>query len=136
LIVPLAIVTALVLIAAWFPFRTLLGQSAQLNAANQQLATLSAQSRAIDAERAAVSSAQATTLLARQEYQLVLPGQRLIQVLTNPTNGALSTGDPGDAPLVSPSNVKDLVPVVPSAPATPGPLGFWSRVASTLEFWR
>jgi len=135
-IVPLATLTAIALIVAWFPVRTLLGQSAELNSASQQLAALAAHSRELAAEQRAVQTPAAETLLARQEYQLVPPGERLIQVLTNSQGGSMATGDPGSQPLVSPNDVKDLIPVVPSAPSPTSPTGFWTRVTRTLEFWR
>jgi hypothetical protein len=135
LVVAAAAVTAVALIAAWFPWRTLLGQSSQLNSASQQIASLNAQSRQLAAEQLAMSTTRAETILAREEYQLVLPGQRLIQVLSNPTNGTVA-GDPGYQPLVSPSDVRNLVPVQTSAPPTTVPNGFWARVERTLEFWR
>jgi len=135
-IVPLAGVTAVALIVAWFPLRTLLGQSAQLDAASQQLSTLALHSRQLAAEQKAVLTPSAETLLAREEYQLVPPGERLIQILTNAQAGSMATGDPGSQPLVSPNNVKDLVPIVPSSPSAPARSGFWSRVMRTLEFWR
>jgi outer membrane murein-binding lipoprotein Lpp len=135
LVVAAAAITAAALLAAWFPWRTLLGQSAQLNAASHQISTLNAQSRQLAAEQQAMSTDRAETILAREEYQLVLPGQRLIQILSNPTNGSVA-GDPGLQPLVSPSNVKNLVPIQPSAPPPVAASGFWARVERTLEFWR
>jgi hypothetical protein len=135
LVVAAAAITAVVLIAAWFPWRTLLGQSAQLNAASQQIASLNAQSRQLAAEQQSLSTTRAETILAREEYQLVEPGQRLIQILSDPANGTVA-GDPGFQPLVSPSDVKNLVPVQPSAPPPTPANGFWSRVERTLEFWR
>jgi hypothetical protein len=78
-------------------------------------------------------------LLARQQYQLVAPGQSLIQVLpgVQPGNVSASSGDPGLQPLVSPSSAPSIV--VDSS--TSGvkhhtTSGFLSRLVRTLEFWR
>jgi cell division protein FtsB len=136
LLVPLAALTAVALVVAWFPLHTLLTQSAQLNGASRQLATLAAESRALAAERKALSSPEAVTELARQEYQLVAPGQRIIQILSGPSGGSMSTGDPGSQPLASPTQSKGLVPVSTSLPANSAPTGFWGRVVRTFEFWR
>jgi cell division protein FtsB len=137
LVVPLALVSALALVAVWFPFSTLLGQSAQLDATTRQIALLHRQSESLDRQRAAMSSKQATTMLAREEYQLVEPGQRIIQVLSG-TGAGTGSGDPGDQRLVDPANAAGLLPATPSDPsgAHAARSGFWSRVVRTLEFWR
>ncbi len=139
LIVPVAVLSAMALIAVWFPYSTLLTQSAQLSTTAHQIAVLQAESRSLHAQQSALSSTQATTLLAREEYQLVKPGQRLIQILNNGTGAdGLGTGDPGSQPLVVPSNAEDLLPVNPTAStsSTARAPGLWSRVVRTLEFWR
>jgi cell division protein FtsB len=137
LIVPLAAVTAVALIAVWFPARTLLGQSAQLDTASHQISVLVQQSQSLAAQQKALSTSQAALLLARQEYQLVQPGQRIIQILSNENSATMATGDPGLAPLVSPSASQGLIPTNPTAPTTSNkPAGFWARVVRTLQFWR
>jgi hypothetical protein len=140
LIVPLAGVTALALLVAWFPLSTLFSQSAQFNATAHQLALLRAEGHELTVEQRSMSSDQAAILLAREEYQLVEPGQRLIQVLSSGhglTDGA--TGDPGDQPLVTPSTAGENVlgePSDPSAVTAGQSSTLWSRVLGTLEFWR
>ena len=138
LIVPATVLSAGVLIAVWFPFSTLLNQSGQLSAANQQISTIQQESRSLAAQQRALSTTQAETLLAREEYQLVAPGQRLIQILNTSSQNGLSTGDPGNQPLVSPTNAAGLLPDNPIAPQTLSKhsSGFWSRVLGTLEFWK
>ena len=139
LVVPLAALSAATVIVVSFPFSTLLGQSAQLDATAHQIAVLQSERQSLLTQQKALSTTQAATLLARQEYQLVEPGQRLIQILSNgPSNGAISTGDPGDAPLVNPSNGTGLLPLNPAATSPSGtpPPGLWSRVLRTFEFWR
>jgi hypothetical protein len=137
LIVPLSVVTAAALLVAWFPLSTMLGQSGQLNATAHQLAVLQSESQELSAEQAGMHSTQAAIALAREEYQLVLPGQRLIQVL-NTGSTANYTGDPGDQPLANPTvggtgSLSD--PTNPLASASHAST-LWSRVLTTLEFWR
>ena len=83
------------------------------------------------------------------DYQLVEPGQVLIQVLTPSfTPSAKSSdapypGDPGRAPLVSPSEagITPISPLTSSSGASSTDRGgvqqgFLSRVLTSLEFWR
>ena len=97
--------------------------------------------------------------LARQNYQLVEPGQALYDILppagtsSAAAPGAPTAGDPANQPLVSPSQAPNMSPdpglpatTVPSSTAPVGRRrptataqpsgGFWSRVGSTLEFWK
>ena len=72
--------------------------------------------------------------LARQQYQLVPPHQSLIQVLPGKEANA-TQGDPGFAPLVSPSSVSSLAD--PTHVATPVHAeGFFQRLQHNLEFWK
>lgn len=140
LIVPLAGATAVALMVAWFPLSTLLNQSAQFNATAHQLALVRAESHQLALEERSMSSDRAAILLAREEYQLVQPGQRLIQVLSTgrgPLQGA--AGDPGAQPLVDPSTAGENILGQPGDPAASpggGTSTLWSRVLGTLEFWR
>ncbi len=137
-IVPLAAISAVALIAAWFPFSSLLSQSAQLDATSQQISTIQRESRELAAQHKLLSSNEAIKLLAREQYQLVAPGQRLIQILNNGSAaGSSRTGDPANQPLVAPSDASGLLPTNPSVPARTKPsASFWSRVTRTLQFWR
>ncbi len=131
LVMPLAVVTAVGMIVVWFPFSTLLSQRTQMNAVSQQIALLHQQGHVLQVQQKALSTAQATEELARQEYQLVQPGQRLIQVLNN---GDGTAGDPGDSPLASPLGTSGVTSG--SQHSVHHGAGFWSRVVHTLEFWR
>ncbi len=131
LVMPLAVVTAVGMIVVWFPFSTLLSQRTQMNAVSQQIALLHQQGHVLQVQQKALSTAQATEELARQEYQLVQPGQRLIQVLNN---GDGTAGDPGDSPLASPLGTSGVTSG--SQHSVHHGTGFWSRVVHTLEFWR
>ena len=138
--VPLALLTGLVMLAAWFPLTTLWHQQSQIDAVSTQIAQVRAQQRTLAAESKSISSTAAATELARQQYQLVQPGQSLIQVLPGRDGGGSAAGgDPGLQPLVSPSSVNSLVVPgrVASSHARPSGLrAFASRLVRTLEFWR
>ena len=136
---PLAFVTAIAIMVAWFPLSTWMHQQAQINATAAQIIAIKQQEQALKVEAKSISTKSAATLLARQQYQLVAPGQSLIQVLpgVQPGNVSASSGDPGLQPLVSPSSAPSIV----VDPSTSGvkhhtTSGFLSRLVRTLEFWR
>jgi hypothetical protein len=137
-IVPLAVLSAAALVAVWFPFSTLLGQSGQLSSSAREIATLRSESRELAVQQKAMSTNEANILLAREEYQLVSPGQRLVQILNTSNSTTPGNGDPGLQPLVDPSSAADLTPGNPTDPTASSvhPSTLWSRVAGTLEFWR
>jgi len=137
LIMPLGVMSAIAMVVVWFPFSTISSQGAQVNATNHQISVLQSESHALAVQQKSLSSPQAATLLAREEYQMVKPGQRLLQILSNGTS-SLGTGDPGNQPLVDPSNAAGLLPDDPatnSSGSTSHP-SLFSRVVKTLEFWR
>lgn len=139
LVVPLAVVTAIALVVAWFPTRTLLAQRHEISGTQRQISVLDAESARVAAERRELSTSAAETELARSEYQLVRPGQRLIQVLTTgQSSDTFDNGDPGNQPLAAPSSAAGLLPVAPKSTVVPAHRGggFWSSVVRTLEFWR
>ena len=136
---PLAFVTAIAIMFAWFPLSTWMHQQAQINATATQIIAIKQQEQTLKVEAKSISTKSAATLLARQQYQLVAPGQSLIQVLpgVQPGNVSASSGDPGLQPLVSPSSAPSIV----VNPSTSGvkhhtTSGFLSRLVRTLEFWR
>ena len=138
--VPLAVVTAVVMLVAWFPLKALWHQQSALDSTAAQIAALQRQQHALILQAKSIDSKAAATLLAREQYQLVAPGQSLIQVLPGNGSGVVSqsTGDPGLQPLVSPSSVSTLV--TPSSRVSTGRAsstkGFVTRLLRTLEFWR
>jgi hypothetical protein len=138
--VPLAIVSAITAIALWFPFSTLMHQGSELNTVQSQINLLHSQQSALKSQERALKSKSAESRLARQEYQLVAPGQSLLQILPSNTKGGLSasSGDPGFAPLVSPLNSTSLAPTSSTTKPVVAKVhsgGLWSRVLRTLEFW-
>jgi type II secretory pathway pseudopilin PulG len=140
-----------------------------MGAASAQLRAVQSENRSLTEQNHELSSSAAIEGLARQDYQLVSPGQTLYDVL--PSSGKSSvvapggptTGDPAGQPLVDPSDAPDMspdpglaqpataagsttgaskdgVPRVSSTTAgtdaTSGRSTFWSRVTTTLEFWK
>ncbi|MBU6495759.1 MAG: septum formation initiator family protein [Acidobacteria bacterium] len=140
LVMLLALATAAYILVFWFPLSTLWSQQVAIDQARSQIAQLSHESAALAAQAKSISTESAAVALARQEYQLVLPGQSLIQVLPSnqTTSDNLSTGDPGLQPLVSPTaaglgvSTGTVATTSPRAPLS----GFWHRFVATLEFWR
>lgn len=134
---PLAIATAVVIMAFWFPVSSLWHQQSQLSSLTAQIAAVRQQESSLKTQAKQVTSTAAEEASAREQYQLVSPGQSLIQVLPGNGTGTVTqaTGDPGLSPLVSPSA---LAPTAASASTTKvaAPQGFVARVLHTLEFWR
>jgi hypothetical protein len=122
-------------VVVWFPASTLLSQQHQLASLNTEIGNLRASRAAIAAQQKALSTPAAQTRLARAQYQLVKPGDRLIQILpgVNNTNG-VGNGDPGNDPVVSPGHTSAPAAAA-KANARPGH-SLWDRVLGTLEFWR
>lgn len=149
---------AAVILATSFPATELLGQHRQLSAEAAQLSSLRHQNSLLAEQRQQLNSNAEVKRLARQNYQLVAPGQALYDILppagqTTVVPGAPTAGDPANQPLVAPAQAPNMSPD-PGLPATtatappgtggststPAPAkpagGFWSRVGSTLEFWK
>ncbi|HEV3213941.1 MAG TPA: hypothetical protein VGZ03_11160 [Acidimicrobiales bacterium] len=145
--------SAVIILVAWLPVGALLNQRAQLSSTESRLAQLSKEATALAASSSRLRSPQALDQLARAEYQLVAPGQRLIQVLTpsfTPSSKSSSgpyPGDPGFSALVDPMGTGTLGPSVTTSPATApttaasgapaaaASRGFLPWVVTTLEFW-
>jgi hypothetical protein len=137
--VPLAVVTAIVMLVGWFPLTAIWHQQSELDATSAQINAIRSQQHALTLQAKSIDSKSAAILLAREQYQLVSPGQSLIQVLpgVGPGDVDQSTGDPGLQPLVSPSSVSSLVPSTSSSVKHHSSAkAFISRLVRTLEFWR
>jgi cell division protein FtsB len=174
--IPLALAAlfSLAILGTSFPASALLAQHHQLSAASRQLSDLQHENQALAEQEQQLSSKSDIDRLARQDYQLVQPGQTLYDVLpasgtsTATVPGGVASGDPGDQPLVNPAGAPDMSPdpaLAQPAPTSgsagsggaktgsggstaggpdasggsaPGtqPSSFWSRVTSTLEFWK
>ena len=133
--VPLAVVTAGAMIALWFPFSGLWQQQHEIAQAAAALAAVRGEQQALNVQSHQETSTRAERDLARADYQLVSPGQSLIQVLPGRAANGVWTlrDDPGYQPLARP----DTVPAIAThrAPALAG-RGFLARLVRTLEFWR
>jgi hypothetical protein len=132
--------TAIAMMVFWFPASALWHQQSEIDTTTAQIAAIRLQDQALELQAKSVSSTAAATLLAREQYQLVAPGQSLIQVLPGDGSGRVSqsTGDPGLQPLVSPTSVSSLANGTTATTSTShkSTNGFLSRFKRTLEFWR
>ncbi|HLN16992.1 MAG TPA: septum formation initiator family protein [Acidimicrobiales bacterium] len=157
-----SVVLAGLVLAAWFPASALVRQQQALAGASTELQQLQSQNRALAAEQHRLNQSTEIERLARQQYQLVSPGQQAYQVLPpSGSSGAAAgryPGDPGLQPPVAPSATAELPPssgaaatttTPPSAatgktaadhgsgsrsgPKSPGLIG---RIIQSLEFWR
>ena len=151
-----AAVFAVVVVAAWFPADALYHQHQQLSAGSSQLDQLRRQNDALRQESARLESPAEVARLARQQYQLVDPGQQVYEVLPPPSaTGGADAGDPGQQAPVTPSGASELPAGSAvgsgtsgaarhddgsephaSPPATGGSPGVLGRILDTLEFWR
>ncbi|MEO9180712.1 MAG: septum formation initiator family protein [Acidimicrobiales bacterium] len=138
-VLPLAVLTAIVMLVGWFPLTSIWHQQSELNTTLAQLNAINNQQHALTLQAKSLDSKAAARLLAREQYQLVSPGQSLIQVLPGDGSGNISqsAGDPGLQPLVAPSSVSSLVATTPTTTLHHSPThAFVSRLIRTLEFWR
>jgi cell division protein FtsB len=146
-----SVVIGAVILVAWFPAGALIDQRHTLSQASSTLTQLKQEDRALTAESKNLSTSSEIARIARQQFELVAPGEQAYQILPPAgTNGGATdpySGDPGSAPPVSPSAAPELPPGALSsrqsaaaakgaakvAPASPDLL---SRLIHTLEFWR
>jgi cell division protein FtsB len=143
-----AVVLALLVTAAWFPASALYRQHQQLATTDSQLQQLRQQDQALQQERKRLGSSSEVTRIARQQYQLVEPGQQAYEVLPPPNGSGAGTsyaGDPGLQDPVRPSGASELPPgsahssSSSSRSASHGNASSSSvvgRIVQTLEFWR
>jgi hypothetical protein len=145
-----AVVVAAIVLFAWFPFTSLLHQRSDLSGAQSQLSSLHKQDAALGQEKKNLSDPGEIGRIAREQYQLVNPGQQAYEVL--PPSGAAATGtpyagDPGAASPATPSASAELPPggvttttIASShsshAAAAPPGSGLLTRMLHSLEFWR
>lgn len=132
----MAVVTALAMLVVWFPLNAILRQQSALDSTAAQIAAVKAQDHSLSAQAKAVSSKAQAILMAREQYQLVSPGQSLIQVL--PGSGgyvSANAGDPGLQPLASPVSNARMTEQTPPVVAPHSTNGFLARFLRTLEFW-
>lgn len=151
-----AVVVSAIVLFAWFPAGSLLNQRSNLAGTEAQLATLHKQDAALAQEKKNLSDATEIGRIAREQYQLVSPGQQAYEVLP-PAGGSTASspyaGDPGLQAPAAPSSASALPPGSapassqptvarhagttrpPSGPVSTAP-GVFTRMLDTLEFWR
>jgi cell division protein FtsB len=155
-----AVVLSGLMLAAWFPASALYHQHQQLAATSASLAAVRTEDAALRQEEHRLGSSSEVSRIAREQYQLVDPGQQAYEVL--PSSGGAYDGDPGLEGPVKPSAASELPPgstgrsggtpaqkktqgsgdrsstaqshTATSSPAAPSSL--MGRIAQTLEFWR
>ncbi len=127
-VVGAAAVVATFVLAIGFPFSALLSQHRQLSAAAAQLSSVRRENQQLSLQAQQLSSKTEIERRARQDFQLVQPGQTLFALLPGPGAGGSTksaavasgaAGDPGGQPLVPPSQAADLAPD-PGLPSTTG----------------
>jgi cell division protein FtsB len=159
--VALAAVFAAAVLVTSFPISSIFSQHRQISAASAQLHQLQDENRALAEQQQQLNSKVAINEMAREDFQMVSPGQTLFDVLppkslTGKSAQGTTTGDPANQPLVTPAQAPDLSPqpglpqpIPSSAAASPSrpttnagasapvraPSTFWGRVTNTLEFW-
>jgi len=148
-----SIAGAAVILVAWFPAGALIAQRRTLSQSTITLVQLRAEDKALRAESKNLSTPSEIARIARQQFQLIAPGEQAYQILPPPgtTGGATDpySGDPGNAAPVSPSASAELPPGAvgtnqflqdahKAASATKGAVApsLFGRVLHTLEFWR
>lgn len=136
---PLGVVTAALMLVGWFPASALWHQQTQINATAAQIKALQRQELALTSQAKSVDTKAAALQLARAQYQLVSPGQSLIQVLPGNSAGLVSpsSADPGLQPLAPPSGAGLSTTSAPTPTSThTSANAYLSRLVRTLEFWR
>jgi cell division protein FtsB len=132
------------ILVAWFPAGALYNQRASLAGAHSELQQLQEQDAALSKEKKDLSSGAEISRIAREQYQLVSPGQQAYEVL--PKSGAPAAdspyaGDPGLQGPVAPSSASELAPATNTTHSTTTHQathaeGSLERMWHALEFWR
>jgi cell division protein FtsB len=135
------VVVSAAVLGAWFPASALYRQHASLHASSAQLQLLHKEDAALAQEKKNLSGSAEIDRIAREQYQLVGPGQTAYQVLP-PANGTTSApyaGDPGLSGPTAPSGDSELPPGTVSGSShasQPATAGLLQRMVHALEFWR
>jgi cell division protein FtsB len=151
-----AVLSAAIL-GAWFPANALYHQHTSLASANAQLSELHQQDAALAQERKNLSDSAEIARIAREQDQLVSPGQQAFEVLPPSGTSKASSpyaGDPALTGPVAPSSAAELPPGAETATTQPAstahagatsatakarhaahPRGLLGRIVNSLEFW-
>jgi cell division protein FtsB len=150
---------SVIILGAWFPANALYHQHASLASANAALNQLHRQDAALAQEGKNLNNSSEIARIAREQYQLVSPGQQAIEVL--PRTGTAKAdapyaGDPARHAPVAPSSAAELPPGSATTTTTTQPStgahdaasgassahraaparGVLGRMLGALEFWR
>ncbi|HEY2215738.1 MAG TPA: septum formation initiator family protein [Acidimicrobiales bacterium] len=142
-----AVVLSAGILVAWFPAGALYHQRASLAGSQAQLAQLHSQDAALTQERKELSSNSEISRIARQQYQLVNPGQEAFEILPPAGTGSATApfaGDPGTQGPVAPSGSSELTSGASTTTTTPttnkaavqSSASLLNRMLHALEFWR
>ncbi len=158
-----SVVAAAVILVAWFPAGALIDQHRTLAETSSSLDHLKIENRALKVESKNLSTPSEIARIARQQFQLIAPGEQAYQVLPPPGTAGGATdpysGDPGNSAPVSPSAAAELPPgavkdgqavsassghkaghrtgsASTSATGQASSPGLFGRLLRTLEFWR
>jgi cell division protein FtsB len=139
-----------VILGAWFPASALYHQRSSLVGATAQLQQLHTEDAALNQEGKNLSDSAEISRIAREQYQLVSPGQLAFEVLP-PSGSAVVDSpyatDPGLTGPVAPSAASELPPGGITSPAAPSQAakahgasahqaeGAFQRMLHALEFW-
>jgi cell division protein FtsB len=148
-----ALTVSAIVLFAWFPASSLLSQRSNLSGTEAELGALHKQDAALAQEKKNLGDPGEIGRIAREQYQLVSPGQQAYEVLPPSSAASVGTpysGDPGSTGPVAPSATPELPPggvtttTVASGSGRHGAAtnptssgsGFVSRMLDALEFWR
>ena len=128
-----AVVVSAVVLFAWFPAGSLLSQRSNLAGTEAQLAALHKQDAALAQEKKNLSDVGEIGRIAREQYQLVSPGQQAYEVL--PPSGAAAAGHavPGDPGSDGPSPRRPSPSSRPGASTTTTTTAHGSRRAAPAD---
>lgn len=103
-------VVSIAIVGVWFPAAALYDQRHQLAATDAQLSQLHHQDKVLQREQQLLKSPAEVGRIARQQYQLVPPGETAYQVLppNDDGKGGEYGGDPAYQPLVKPSAATEI----------------------------
>lgn len=97
-----SVVFVVVLFAAVFPTRTFLAQRASISRAQEQLSVLEEQNAALEERAAQLRDDAEIERLAREQYNLVRPGEEAYALLPSPAAPSPSSTVPSGEPAVGP----------------------------------
>jgi cell division protein FtsB len=109
------VVVAGIVLLGVFPARTYFAQRRDLDATEARLEVLSQQNKALARQAARLHTDEEIERLAREQYNLVKPGEEAYAILPSP-----EPEEPVAVPEPAPVEEKQ---------------GFWTRVGDTITFW-